>query len=89
MPHEVDRPTIHALLNETQQLRHKQIEKLEIQLKATVITYTANFQHPAGGMNYKDIPAFQSMLDSLGVRKKKRIAFIIHSPGGIVHVAEK
>lgn len=78
--------SISGLIAEQDEKRHSLIKEIQQITGTKVINYCSNFAHPAGNIIRQDILSFNEMLSTLKFPEK--LDLIIHSPGGIVEVAE-
>lgn len=76
-----------SLIEEQDKKRQSLIQEIGQVNGTKIINYCSNFAHPAANIIRQDIIPLNDMLSVLDF--PKRLDFIIHSPGGIVEVAEK
>ena len=75
--------------NEKKLKRQQLIKDIESKTKRRLITYTANFQHPAGAIQRDDIPIMEDLLRTVSESGAKKVDLMIHSPGGELSATEK
>lgn len=81
-----DRFSLINLIQEQDQTRQALIRTIQETTDTKIINYCSNFSHPAAVIQRQDIILFHEMLSALDFPEK--LDLIIHSPGGIVEVAE-
>ncbi|MGD8505586.1 MAG: hypothetical protein PVF15_02855, partial [Candidatus Bathyarchaeota archaeon] len=74
------------IIKEQDEKRRNLIKEIQQTTETKIVNYSANFAHPAGNIIRSDVIMFNEMISTLGFPEK--LDLIIHSPGGIVEVAE-